>query len=87
MRHAVLIAAALALAASVPAYAQTIDKKGKCHDASGKFAKMDVCKGLANGKTDNNGPFKLDAKGNCHDVKGRMAKKTMCAAGGQVVAH
>ncbi len=24
--------------------AQTIDKNGRCHDASGKFAKMEVCK-------------------------------------------
>jgi hypothetical protein len=27
--------------------AQTIDKNGRCHDASGKFAKMEVCKSAA----------------------------------------
>jgi hypothetical protein len=27
--------------------AQTIDKNGRCHDASGKFAKMEVCKPAA----------------------------------------
>ena len=29
------------------AEAQTIDKNGRCHDASGKFAKMEVCKSAA----------------------------------------
>lgn len=46
MRHTL---AALAFAASVSllsgsAFAQKIDANGKCHDASGKFAKMEVCK-------------------------------------------
>jgi hypothetical protein len=40
--------AALALATSAPpSFAQKIDKNGRCHDASGKFAKDDVCKGAA----------------------------------------
>lgn len=82
MRNALIIAAALAFAVTAPSYAQKIDKNGRCHDASGKFAKMDVCKGATSGKTDNNGPYKLDAKGKCHDAKGRMAKKSLCAAAG-----
>jgi hypothetical protein len=78
MLRTLAIVAALALAAG-SASAQKIDAKGKCHDASGKFAKMEVCKGAAPAKADA-GPYKLDAKGNCHDAKGKMAKKDMCAA-------
>jgi hypothetical protein len=37
-----LVAALLFTATSVSA--QTIDAKGKCHDAKGKMAKMEVCK-------------------------------------------
>jgi hypothetical protein len=77
MLKTLAIVAALALAAG-SASAQKIDKNGKCHDASGKFAKMEVCKGAAPAKTD--AVYKLDAKGNCHDAKGKMAKKEMCAA-------
>ena len=33
--------------AAAPAFAQKIDKNGRCHVASGKFAKADVCKGVA----------------------------------------
>jgi hypothetical protein len=41
----ILAIAALALALSTTgAAAQTIDANGKCHDAKGKFAKMEVCK-------------------------------------------
>jgi hypothetical protein len=36
-------AATLALALAGAAGAQQIDKNGRCHDASGKFAKMAVC--------------------------------------------
>ena len=73
--------AAFALAAGA-ADAQKIDKNGKCHDAKGKFAKMEVCKGgaMMSPKADDKGPYKLDAKGKCHDAKGRMAKKEMCKA-------
>jgi hypothetical protein len=39
--------AALALATSAPpSFAQKVDKNGRCHDASGKFAKDEVCKGV-----------------------------------------
>jgi hypothetical protein len=42
----ILILAVLALAAAAPSVqAQTVDKNGRCHDAAGKFAKADVCKG------------------------------------------
>jgi hypothetical protein len=42
----VLILAALAMLAAAPTVqAQTLDKNGRCHDAAGKFAKADVCKG------------------------------------------
>jgi hypothetical protein len=46
MRHALaalmFVAAASLLSGS--ALAQKIDVNGRCHDASGKFAKMEVCK-------------------------------------------
>ena len=84
MLKTLAIAAALTLAAG-SASAQKIDKNGRCHDAAGKFAKMEVCKGAgaasATPAADPNGPYKLDAKGKCHDAKGRMAKKDKCAAG------
>jgi hypothetical protein len=78
------LVAALALAAGA-ADAQKIDKNGKCHDAKGKFAKMEVCKGAggaaaATAAVDPNGPYKKDAKGKCHDAKGKMAPKAKCAA-------
>lgn len=86
MRYVLMMTAALGLLATVtPASAQTIDKNGRCHDAAGKFAKMEVCRGAGGSKTastspDLNGPYKLDAKGKCHDGKGRMAAKAKCAA-------
>ena len=86
MRNVLMIAAALALVAAAPSYAQKIDKNGRCHDAAGKFAKDAVCKGAAPAKStstaaaDPNGPYKLDAKGKCHDAKGKMAAKAKCAA-------
>jgi hypothetical protein len=47
-----MMLAALALVASAPpSYAQKIDKNGRCHDASGKFAKADVCNGLSGAKS------------------------------------
>jgi hypothetical protein len=89
MRHVLMIAAALALVAAAPSYAQKIDKNGRCHDAAGKFAKADVCKGAGGSKAttpaatpaaDPKAPYKLDAKGKCHDVKGKMAPKAKCSA-------
>jgi hypothetical protein len=92
MRKLLMITAALGMlsVAVAPASAQKIDKNGRCHDAAGKFAKMEACKGVgaasstaAAPKTaavDPNAPYKLDAKGKCHDVKGRMAAKAKCAA-------
>lgn len=88
----IMILAVLAFAAATPSvHAQTLDKNGRCHDAAGKFAKAEVCKG-AKGTTpaaagaatrapaaDANGPYKLDAKGKCHDAKGKMAAKAKCA--------
>jgi hypothetical protein len=45
MLRTLALVAALALATS--ASAQTIDAKGKCHDAKGKMAAMSVCKPAA----------------------------------------
>lgn len=69
----------LALGMATAASAQKIDANGKCHDAKGKFAKMEVCKAgaVATAPADA-GPYKLDAKGKCHDAKGKMAKKALC---------
>jgi hypothetical protein len=88
MRNLMIITAALAmLSVSVsPASAQKLDKNGRCHDAAGRFAKAEVCKGGLAGSAagaapvDPKAPYKLDAKGKCHDVKGRMAAKAKCAA-------
>lgn len=44
MLRTITIAAIFALVAGV-ADAQKIDKNGRCHDAKGHFAKMEVCKG------------------------------------------
>ena len=51
MRHLLMLAAALSLglAAQTSVQAQTLDKNGRCHDAAGKFAKADVCKGAKAG--------------------------------------
>jgi hypothetical protein len=90
----ILAALTLAVAAqSLPAtsvHAQTLDKNGRCHDASGKFAKADLCKNSKGTTTagasvtrapvaDPKGPYTLDAKGKCHDAKGKMAAKAKCA--------
>ena len=96
MRPVMILAALAMLAAAAPSVqAQTIDKNGRCHDAAGKFAKADVCKGAkgitaAAAKPDAKvaaaapaaaaHTYKLDAKGKCRDEKGKMAKKTSCAA-------
>ena len=74
MRHALMIAAALAFLAGVPSvHAQKIDANGKCHGADGKFAKMEVCKAAAPA-----GDYKLDAKGKCHGPDGKFAKADKC---------
>lgn len=81
MRHATMIIAALALLAAAPAAnAQKLDANGKCHDAKGRFAKAEVCKGAAPASAPAATGYKLDAKGNCHDAKGKMAKKELCKA-------
>jgi len=46
MLRAITLAAVLTFVAS-GALAQKIDAKGNCHDASGKMAKMEVCKPAA----------------------------------------
>lgn len=85
MRTLLVVTAALGLlGASVGAAdAQRMDSKGHCLDKSGKYAKMDVCKGMKPmiGPMPMKGPahsYKLDAKGGCHDEKGKMAAKTFC---------
>lgn len=88
MRKLLMITAALGMltVAVTPATAQKLDKNGRCHDAAGKFAKAEVCKGGLAGSAagvapvDPKAPYKLDSKGKCHDVKGRMAPKAKCAA-------
>lgn len=47
MSRLLTFATALVLAASLSgaAGAQKLDANGKCHDANGKFAKMEICKG------------------------------------------
>jgi hypothetical protein len=78
MRHVLMMAAAFALLAVAPAsHAQMIDNNGKCHDASGKLAKAEVCKGVA----DPNGPYTRDAKGHCRNAKGVIASKSKCSKG------
>jgi hypothetical protein len=89
MRNVLMIAAALALVATAPSYAQKLDKNGRCHAANGQFAKKEVCAGAGGAKSaapaataaaDPKAPYKLDAKGKCHDAKGKMASKAKCAA-------
>ena len=46
MRPVMILAALAALALAPPSFAQKVDKNGRCHDASGKFAKDEVCKGV-----------------------------------------
>lgn len=90
MRPIMILAAMAMLAIAPSAHAQTLDKNGRCHDAAGKFAKAEVCKGVKGTTTaaaepatraavDPKGPYKLDAKGKCHDAKGKMAAKAKCA--------
>lgn len=76
MRHAVLLTSALALAlAASGAEAQKLDSKGRCHDAHGKYAKMEVCKGLKPVHA-----YKMDPKGKCRDDKGHFADMKLCMA-------
>jgi hypothetical protein len=70
-----VIAAALALSGAAMADTYTLDAKGKCHDATGKFAKQPLCAAPATAHT-----YKLDAKGKCHDETGKFAKAGMCHA-------
>jgi hypothetical protein len=63
---ALAVAAVAFLSLSSPAGAQSIDKNGKCHDAAGKFAKMEVCKPAA------------AAPAHCRDIKTKKFAK--CSA-------
>jgi hypothetical protein len=51
MRPVMILAALAALALAPPSFAQKVDKNGRCHDASGKFAKAEVCNGAPGAKT------------------------------------
>ncbi len=52
MRNVVIISAAFALAfAASGVQAQKMDKNGRCHAASGEFAKADVCAGVTGSNT------------------------------------
>jgi Spy/CpxP family protein refolding chaperone len=75
MSKTAALISALALAitvSSAPAHADAykLDAKGGCHDASGKYAKKEMCKAPM--------AYKLDAKGKCHDAKGKFAKQELC---------
>ncbi|QUD90321.1 hypothetical protein [Phenylobacterium montanum] len=73
---AAVISVALLMGApglSLAAGPYKLDDKGKCHDASGKFAKAENCK-VAH-------IYKLDAKGKCRDEAGKFAKAALCKAG------
>jgi hypothetical protein len=65
MRRLLMIAAAFSLvcAGVSTASAQTIDAKGKCHAANGKFAKAEVCAKAAK-----------PAPTHCRNDKGKFAK-------------
>ncbi len=64
--------AAIGCSLSGTAFADTykMDAKGKCHDASGKFAKQELCV--------TSHIYKLDAKGKCRDEAGKFAKAALC---------
>ena len=75
MIRALLLAAALTLAGAA-AHADgmyKMDAKGGCHDASGKYAKKEMCKAPMAAMA-----YKMDAKGKCRDAKGRFAKQDLC---------
>jgi hypothetical protein len=73
-----IILAALALTAAVPsAYAQTVDKDGRCRGPDGKFATASVCKGAGPAPAVSS-VYRLDASGKCRDAKGKMAKAELC---------
>ena len=88
MRPVMILAAlaALALAASAPpSFAQKVDKNGRCHDASGKFAKADVCAGVPGAKSAASAT--KSAAGSAAAAVGGAAagtKKTAEAAAGEV---
>ena len=65
MFRTIALVAALALAAA-SASAQTIDDKGKCHDASGKMAPMSACRPAA--------ATPLGKAAHCKDTKGKFTK-------------
>ena len=70
-----VLAATLALSGAAMADTYTLDAKGKCHDATGKFAKQALCAAPAAAHA-----YKLDTKGKCHDETGKFAKASMCKA-------
>lgn len=63
MLRTLALVAAFALTAGATS-AQSIDKAGKCHDAKGHFAKMEVCKTAA-----------APAPGKCRDIKTKKFAK------------
>jgi hypothetical protein len=71
MRRTLTFLAVLTFAAGLAgaASAQKIDASGKCHDAKGKFAKMEVCKTVAPA-----------APAKCRDMKTKKFEK--CGAPG-----
>jgi hypothetical protein len=76
MRHAMMIVAAVAMLGgfSTTASAQKIDANGRCHARDGKFAKMEICKGVGGEHHE----YKMDGKGKCHDEHGKFAKTEFC---------
>jgi len=74
-KFALAFAATLVLFGAAMADTYTLDAKGKCHDATGKFAKQALCAAPAAAHT-----YKLDAKGKCHDETGKFVKASLCHA-------
>ena len=69
-----MIVAAIAFAAGAPvAHAQKVDANGKCHDAKGKMAKMELCIGASTRHS-----YKLDPQGQCRDETGHFAEAINC---------
>jgi hypothetical protein len=72
-RTFVLVAAVALIAGS--ASAQTIDSRGRCHSARGRYAPASVCR---RGVAATRGGYKLDARGKCRDARGRLVSAAMC---------
>lgn len=80
MRHALIIAVAAALLGglSSTAEAQRIDVNGRCHDASGRLARMDLCKPKTANVSGVHHLYMRNPQGACHDEKGKVVSPGLC---------